>query len=260
MPIFIQQNRALLRVDGADAATFLQGLITQDVTTLSPERWQWAGLLSAQGKILFDFLIRRCEDGYILDVEAARCTELIKKFSLYKLRATVNFEVIPAPVLIGWDVPMPHNAALDARNLELGWRGSGDAPTATTQAYRQHRWSLGIAEGAEELGIGQIMWLEANANELGGANFTKGCYVGQENTARMYHRSKLRKRLFSFQSCGSGGELVADDKAAGDIMCHQNDCGIALMRLEHIECQLTLGNMPLSLLRPIWLEAQLKND
>ncbi len=260
MPLFTQQNRALLAVRGTDAASFLQGLITQDIASLRPQHWHWAGLLSPQGKLLFDFLIRQQDDAFILDVEAARRDNFIKKLNMYKLRATVAVEALAAPVVVGWGVAMPADAATDARLATLGWRSSGDAPADDHEAYRQHRWSLGVAEGVAELGIDQLLWLEANAGELGGVSFTKGCYVGQENTARMHHRAKLRKRLMMFQSAGAGDMLMADDKSVGNVMCQQGGWGVALVRLEHMAADITLANMPVRLLKPDWLEPYLKTD
>jgi folate-binding protein YgfZ len=260
MPSFTLETRALLKVSGADAATFLQGLITQDVLQADPERWLWAGLLSPQGKILFDFLIRRVGDDFMLDVETARRNELMKKLNLYKLRANVSISAEDAAVVVGWDMPQPKSAATDARHARLGWRGSGAAPVDHHQAYQAHRWSLGIAEGAEELGIDKLLWLEANANELSGVSFSKGCYVGQENTARMYHRSKLRKRLMIVESGGKGDIIMAGDKPAGDVMVQRGAQAVALMRLDYIEAVLTLSGEPVRLIRPDWLEQTLKSD
>jgi folate-binding protein YgfZ len=260
MPLFMQQNRALLAVGGADAATFLQGLITQDVLALRPAHWHWAGLLSPQGKLLFDFLIRQQNDAFILDVEAARRDNFIKKLSLYKLRASVTVEALAGAVTVGWDAEMPADAATDARHGALGWRGTVDAPADALDAYRQHRWRLGVAEGGDELGIDKLLWLETNANELGGASFTKGCYVGQENTARMHHRAKLRKRLMIFDSDGSGETLMAGDKPAGEVMCQQGASGVALLRLDYLASDITLGGAAVRLHRPDWLEPHLKTD
>jgi folate-binding protein YgfZ len=260
MPAFMLENRSLLRVSGADAATFLQGLITQDITQASPERWLWAGLLSPQGKLLFDFLIRHVGDDFTLDVEAARSGDLMKKLNLYKLRADVSISAEPGAVVAGWNMPRPDDAAEDARHARLGWRGSGAAAADQTRAYQAHRWSLGIAEGAVELGIDKLLWLEANAGELGGVSLTKGCYVGQENTARMHHRSKVRKRIMIVQSAGTADVVMAGDKPAGDIMIQNGTQAVAVMRLDYIESILTLNNQPARLLRPDWLEPQLKSD
>jgi folate-binding protein YgfZ len=260
MLVLLQQNRALLRVSGADALSFLQGLLTQDTAALRPDQWHWAALLSPQGKLLFDMLIRQQGTDFLLDVEADRRTELHKKLNLYKLRAAVNITAEADAVIVGWDALRPDQAAHDARHPQLGWRGVGDAAADDTGQYRQHRWSLGIAEGARELGIDQLLWLEANAGELGGVSFTKGCYVGQENTARMHHRGKVRKRIFVFESAGVGGSLMAGERAAGDVLDLQERMGVALLRLDYVDSDLTLNGAPVRLIRPDWLEPQLKTD
>jgi folate-binding protein YgfZ len=258
MPAYLLTHRALLHVRGSDAATFLQGLITQDVMALDTERWQWAALLSPQGKLLVDFLIRKTDDGFVLDVEAARREAFSKKLSLYKLRADVTLDSLDRPVIAGWDMPPPAGAATDARHGALGWRSSGTAPAGDEQ-YRAHRWQLGIAEGAAELGIDKLLWLEANAGELGGVSFTKGCYVGQENTARMHHRDKLRKRVMIFSSTGTGDAVMAGDRMAGDVLLHSGHEGCALIRLEHAQAPLQLGDAPAELRVPDWLAPQLKS-
>jgi folate-binding protein YgfZ len=260
MPVFLAQNHALLRVSGADATGFLQGLLTQDMAALRPDQWQWAALLSPQGKTLFDMLIRLQDADFLLDVEADRRAELLKKLNMYKLRAAVNISAEADTVIVGWDTPTPDHAAHDSRHPRLGWRGIGDAAADTTNAYRQHRWSLGIAEGARELGIDRLLWLEANANELGGVSFTKGCYVGQENTARMHHRGKVRKRLFVFKNTGAGDTLMAGERPAGDVLHQQDNMGVALLRLDYLYSELTLGGAPVRLICPDWLEPQLKSD
>jgi folate-binding protein YgfZ len=252
MPIYLLPDRALLEVRGADAAGFLQGLITQDVTTIGGGRWHWAALLSPQGKLLFDFLLRKSADFFVLDVEAVRRAEFARKLNLYKLRAAVTIVTQDAQVVAGWDMPQAEGAAADARHPALGWRGTGDA-AVDDGSYRAHRWHLGIAEGAAELGIDRLLWLEANAAELGGVSFSKGCYVGQENTARMHHRSKLRKRIMIFQSIGVGETVMAANRAAGDVLQQDGTQGVALMRLEHIDAPLALGDAAATLLLPDWL-------
>ncbi len=259
MPIYLLPDRALLQVSGADAATFLQGLITQDVASLTEDRWQWSALLSPQGKLLFDFLIRKNGDAYLLDVEALRRAELQKKLSLYKLRAAVTLEPLDTPVLAGWDAPQPAGAAVDARHPALCWRGAGQAAANDAGHFRAHRWKIGIAEGAAELGVDKLLWLEANAVELGGVSFTKGCYIGQENTARMHHRSKVRKRVVVFRSEGKGETLMAGDRAAGDVLLQDGQHGTALMRAEYAAAALTLGSETAELLPADWLALLLES-
>jgi folate-binding protein YgfZ len=258
MPVALLPDRALIRLTGPDAGSFLQGLVTQDVTSLRPGHWHWAALLSPQGKLMYDFLLQVDSADYLLDVEAAQRAALMKKLNLYKLRAAVTVHADDSAVVAGWNSPMPADAAQDSRHPQLGWRSRGVPVDDSAENYRQHRWSLGIAEGARELGQDRVLWLECNAAELGGVSFTKGCYVGQENTARMHHRHKLRKRIMMFAAAAPGDVVMADDKAAGDVMMQHGETGIALMRLESVDKPLSLGGSPLRLLRPDWLEPHLK--
>ncbi|MGE4429968.1 MAG: folate-binding protein YgfZ [Sphingobium sp.] len=197
-------DRALLRVAGEEARPFLQGLVTQDVLTLEPDQPRWGGLLTAQGKALFDFLLWADEEGeeggVLIDCEAAQADALLRRLTLYRLRRKVVLERDESRQA-HWALEGAPEAAgkpLDPRLPALGHRwiapmaqDDGDAGAA----FRAHRLSLGVAEGVAELGSDQTLWLEANAEELNGVNYAKGCYVGQENTARMHYRNKVSRRL-----------------------------------------------------------------
>ena len=184
-------DRALVRLSGDDVRGFLQGLVTNDVSGDLPV---WAALLTAQGKCLFDFIVWAEGDDLLIDCEAARADALIKRLTLYRLRRAIA--IAPEPSLaVHWaldgdaGVPDPRLSALGRR-----WVGPPGNPPVD-DAWRAHRLSLGVAEGVAELGDGQILWLECNAAELNGVSFTKGCYVGQENTARMNWRQKVNRRI-----------------------------------------------------------------
>ena len=187
-------NRALLRLaptsDGEDVTGFLQGLVTQDVTGNLPV---WSGLLTPQGKVLFDFLVWRDGDDLLLDCEADAADALVKRLSLYRLRRAIAISR-EAELAVHWRCEVgndPRLAALGTRWLAPVETGAESAD----DAWRAHRLSLGVAEGRVELGDGEVLWLECNAAELNGVSFTKGCYVGQENTARMNWRQKVNRRL-----------------------------------------------------------------
>ena len=184
-------DRALVGLSGDDVRGFLQGLVTNDVSGDLPV---WAALLTAQGKCLFDFIVWAEGDDLLIDCEAARADALIKRLTLYRLRRAIA--IAPEPSLaVHWaldgdaGVPDPRLSALGRR-----WVGPPGNPPVD-DAWRAHRLSLGVAEGVAELGDGQILWLECNAAELNGVSFTKGCYVGQENTARMNWRQKVNRRI-----------------------------------------------------------------
>ena len=190
-------SRALVRVapaePGEDAAQFLQGLVTNDVTGTLPA---YAGLLTPQGKTLFDFLVWPGSDGsLLLDCEAESAEDLVKRLSLYRLRRKLSIAVDPA-LGVYWQAELGDGGAPDPRLPGLGQRWIGaisaeDRPV--DEAWLRHRLALGVPEGRAELG--DVLWLEANAAELGGVSFDKGCYVGQENTARMNWRQKVNRRL-----------------------------------------------------------------
>ena len=190
-------SRAVVRVapegEGEDAAQFLQGLVTNDVTGALPV---YAGLLTAQGKMLFDFLVWPGSGGaLLLDCEAEAAEELVKRLSLYRLRRKLSIAVDPA-LGIYWQAELGDGGAPDPRLADLGQRwvatASPDDQPADAE-YLRHRLSLGVPEGRTELG--DVLWLEANATELNGVSFGKGCYVGQENTARMNWRQKVNRRV-----------------------------------------------------------------
>jgi folate-binding protein YgfZ len=192
-------DRALIRLSpteaGEDVRGFLQGLVTSDVRTVAPGAPVWAGLLTPQGKALFDFLIWADGESLLLDCEAAQAAGLVRRLSLYRLRRRIAIEAV-ADHGVWWGVA--GEGAPDPRLADLGVRAIGpvapDDPDASA-AWRRHRLSLGVTEGAAELGQDATLWLECNAAELHGVSFTKGCYVGQENTARMNWRAKVNRRL-----------------------------------------------------------------
>lgn len=190
-------DRAVIRMspqdDGEDVAEFLQGLVTNDVKGLLPV---YAGLLTPQGKTLFDFIVWPAGNGeLLLDCEAEAAEDLVKRLSLYRLRRKIAIAVDPA-IGVHWRREVGDGAAPDPRLSALGQRWVAPINEANEPAddvWRAHRLSLGVPEGRAELG--DILWLETNAVELNGVSFSKGCYVGQENTARMNWRSKVNRRL-----------------------------------------------------------------
>ncbi|QBM77402.1 folate-binding protein [Sphingomonas sp. AAP5] len=181
-------DRSLLRLSGEDVRGFLQGLVTADMAGPFPA---WAGLLTPQGKALFDFIVWTDGDDVLLDCEASVAEALRRRLSIYRLRRAITIEQTNGAV--HWSRE-PGQGVPDPRLAELGYRWLGEPGEAAT-GWHAHRLSLGVAEGEAELGSDKTLWLEANARELNGVSFTKGCYVGQENTARMHHRSKVNRRL-----------------------------------------------------------------
>jgi len=229
-------DRALIRIAGDNPRAFLQGLVTQDVIGLDASGPRWGGLLTPQGKALFDFVLWSDGDAVLIDCEASAAEALTRRLSMYRLRRAITIE--PAAGGVHWS--LPRDAQPDPRLPDLGSRWIGDADGAPADAaWRAHRLSLGVTEGLDELGSDQTLWLECNARELGGVSFTKGCYIGQENTARMHHRAKVNRRL-----------VVAPIADAGDrTRVRYTELGL-MVELRRVE---SLGDA----LRPAWLDAAL---
>lgn len=191
-------SRALIRLsstaDGDDVFDFLQGLVTNDVKGNLPA---WAALLSPQGKVLFDFIVWSSGKNALIDCEADAADDLTKRLSLYRLRRKITITRDDS-VGVNWAPHSGDGAAADPRLPGLGERWL--APVAeddesADEAWRAHRLALGVPEGRADLGSDATLWLECNAVELAGVSFTKGCYIGQENTARMNWRQKVNRRL-----------------------------------------------------------------
>jgi folate-binding protein YgfZ len=204
MPATTLTDRALVRLSGEDVRGFLQGLVTNDVAGELP---LWAGLLTPQGKCLFDFIVWSDGDDLLLDCEAAAADDLIKRLTTYRLRRPIRIERDNS-LAVHWSARElselskihiyksgfgTNQVFRDPRLPELGYRWI-DVPQEPVEGWLRHRLYLGVCEGRAELG--DLLWLECNAAELNGVSFTKGCFVGQENTARMNWRQKVNRRLF----------------------------------------------------------------
>jgi hypothetical protein len=181
-------NRAVIRLSGEDVRGFLNGLVTNDVAGDLPV---WAALLTPQGKVLFDFLVWADGDDLLLDCEAAAAEALAKRLTMYRLRRQITITADPA---LGVHWQSGQGSATDPRLAALGqrWLANRDGKPADA-AWLTQRLALGVSEGVAELS--DLLWLECNAAELNGVSFTKGCYVGQENTARMNWRAKVNRRV-----------------------------------------------------------------
>jgi folate-binding protein YgfZ len=215
MPATTLPDRALIRLSGEDVRGFLQGLVTNDTALLAPDRPLWAGLLTAQGKALFDFLLWADGEDVLIDCEAEAADELARRLTLYRLRRKIAISREEA-LAVHWS-PTGEAGAPDPRLAELGRRWLAP-PGEAAAGWIAHRLSLGVTEGRAELGSDKILWLECNAAELNGVSFTKGCYVGQENTARMNWRNKVNRRLV----------VVATDTPGERTRIHYPELGLAV--------------------------------
>lgn len=196
-------DRAVIRLSPTepdeDVRAFLQGLVTQDMNAELP---LWAGLLTPQGKALFDFILwidpvtGSGQADVLIDCEAEQAEALVRRLSMYRLRRKIAIAVDPA-LAVFWALGRDEGVA-DPRLPQLGkrWLAAPSPDDYDASApWLAHRLSLGVTEGVTELGSDATLWLEANTAELNGVSFTKGCYVGQENTARMNWRQKVNRRL-----------------------------------------------------------------
>ena len=258
-------DRRVVRLAGVDARPFLQGLLTNDVDQLGPDRPLYAGLLSPQGKALFDMILHVDGDTVLVDIAADRADALVRRLTMYKLRKSVSIASTPLAVFAGWGL---HAAGhpLDPRFAALGARWIGEpAPVPGAGGedagdYVAHRLACGVPDSAD-IGEDQLLWLETGADLLNGVSFAKGCYVGQENTARMHHRDKVRRRLVPVRIDGDPGlatDIVdAAGRSVGTLRSRHSGCGIAHLRLEAAGGPLHIGDAKLTVERPAWLATAL---
>jgi folate-binding protein YgfZ len=260
------EDRAVLAIAGPDARDFLQGLLSNDVRRLAPGRALYAALLTPQGKFLFDMLLVERGGRILLDVEAARRAELLQRLLLYRLRAKVAIDALPdwrvvalpeprAAGLLGLAVEAGAAAALDdgvafvdPRLAALGVRlllpeaavaavlGRLELAPVPAETYARHRLRLGVPASPTDLVVQRSTLLESNFAELNGVAFDKGCFIGQELTARMHHRGLVRKRLLPVRIEGPcpapGTPLLLGEREAGEMRSGLEARGIALARLE----------------------------
>jgi tRNA-modifying protein YgfZ len=257
-------SRALIEVSGEDWRSFLQGLITQDVETLSPGQARFGALLNPQGRLLFDLFVVGREDGAWIDVEKSQRETLIMRLTMYRLRAKVRiapdetkvFALFPAHLREGADL----GSALivpDPRLPELGERAYGDLePNADEAAYDAHRLALGVP-GPADWGVEKTYPIEANFDLLNGIDFKKGCFVGQETTSRMKRRGQIKNRMlplaFAGQPPAPGAELLNGERRAGEVLSGREGRAMALVRLDRLEGDLTADGQPATADIPAWL-------
>ena len=221
-------DRAIVRLSGEDVRGFVQGLVTSDVAGPLPV---WAGLLSPQGKCLFDFLVWEDGDDLLLDCEAAEAEALVKRLSIYRLRRGI---VIARDDTLAVHWSLDGGGTPDPRLAALGNRWIAPAGEAA-EGWTAHRLGLGVCEGRAELG--DLLWLECNADELNGVSFSKGCFVGQENTARMNWRSKVNRRLFV---------VPIGVAAEARVRVEYSELGLAVAHLR-------VDEVPAEAIRPEWM-------
>lgn len=274
-------SRGVVRVSGADAVKLLGGIITNEIADLERSPAIHAGLLSPQGKILFDFFVVRAGDGFLLDVAKLKAAELAKRISMYKLRAAVVIEDVSQSFRVfaafgdAARAPSFEGAVVyaDPRLAELSWRvlvpsGSDVAVTGDEASYHARRIGLGVPEGGRDWDFGDTFPHEALFDQLKGVSFTKGCYVGQEIVSRMEHRGTARKRVVPMigesELSSDRPEVLAGSVAIGKLGSVAGDRGLALLRLDRVaEAQakgqaLTAGGVPVRVELPAFAKFKIE--
>jgi folate-binding protein YgfZ len=241
-PPILLKDRAVVEVTGPDASTFLQGLITNDVARAKDGRAVYAALLTPQGKIIHDFFVVPVADAFWLDCVRANAADLAQRLKRYKLRAKVAITERPELAVISTlAAPTDGVAFEDPRLAALGYRlitaTPGDAP-GDDKAYQDLRLSLGVPDAATDIPPETFFPLDCNFEELHGVDFEKGCYVGQELTARMKHRASARRRMLPVSAGEAlpppGTPLKLGSSELGELRCAIGPKGLALVRLDRL--------------------------
>ncbi|OAN54151.1 glycine cleavage system protein T [Paramagnetospirillum marisnigri] len=283
-------HRAVIEVGGEDRRAFLQGLVSNDMMKVAPDRAVYSALLTPQGKFLFDLFVVELGDVFLLEVEAARAEELRKKLSMYKLRAKVTLAIAAntgvfavmgdgaaAEIGVGLE---PGNAEefaggvvfVDPRSAEIGLRAllsldggprvleaNGFVPAAF-EAWDVARIGLGLPDGSRDIEVDKGILLENGFDELNGVDFQKGCYMGQELTARTKYRGLIKKRLMPVEINGPvpapGAVIRLGDAEAGEMRSSCGKQGLALIRLEQFKASggmgLTCEGATMDAMKPKW--------
>ncbi len=245
-------TRAILQVTGPDRLAFLQGLVTVDMRKLADARILYTALLTPQGKYLADFFLVAQDDAVLVDVDASLADDLHQRLTRYKLRAAVEIARIDMPISLGTGVA-PDGALPDPRHPALGWRLYGTALPDDGTDWDALRVAHCIPQTGVELVPNDTFILEARFEQLGAVDFRKGCYVGQEVTARMHHKTELRKGLTLIEVGGPvplGTPITAGEKEVGQILTQSGRAAIAYLRFDRAEPVMQAGETQVFWTRP----------
>ena len=257
-------DRAVIEVSGEDRVSFLQGLVSNDVAEAAPGRAVWAALLTPQGKWLADFFILADGARLLLDCEAGQAAMLTQRLTRFRLRAKVATQPVPMQVYAGWGggAPKAAIAAPDPRTSDAGWRVLSDVPlpaNGTAEDWDRHRLALGLPDGSRDMEAEKTTLLEAGFDELHGVSWTKGCYMGQELTARTKYRGLLKRRLVPVRIDGPvpppGTAVSWAGMEVGGMRSAVAGLGLALLRLDAIGSgDLSCGDAVLRPAAPAWMQ------
>lgn len=245
-------GRTIIRIGGRDREAFLQGLVTNDMRRLSTGAI-YAALLTPQGKYLADFFLYPAEDSVLLDVAEPLADGLLRRLTLYRLRADVVLERTALHIHRGLG-PAPEGAFADPRHPTLGWRAVAETPgSAPKTDWDAIRVAELIPESLIELRPDDSYILEMGFERLNGVDFRKGCYVGQEVTARMKHKTDLRKGLAQVEITGgaaTGAAILSNGKEAGHICTRSGNNAIAYLRFDRADGEMRAGEASIRLAKP----------
>ncbi|WP_181705846.1 YgfZ/GcvT domain-containing protein [Chthonobacter rhizosphaerae] len=269
-------SRSVLSITGADAAALLDRLVTTDTDGATDEAAAYAALLTPQGKVLADFLMVRIDGGFLLDVPKAAAADLVKRFTLYKLRAAVTVADVTADIAVravwsdGAPPAGPGRIVRDPRVDGLGWRAYGPraappdlaATLADEAAWQAHRTRLAVPEAGIDFALGDPFPHDIALDQLHGVDFRKGCYVGQEVVSRMQHRSTARRRPVVVTADAplptTGGEITAAGRPVGGLGSVDGAAGLAIVRLDRVKdamdagAPVLVGDVPVRIALPAW--------
>ena len=260
-------ERGVIEVGGEDRADFLQGLVSNDVTQAVSGRAAWAALLTPQGKWLADFFILADGDHLLLDCERGLMPLLLQRLSRFRLRSKVALRVADElSVHAAWDgTPTGTSTgqaivAPDPRLPEAGWRLLSATPlpaTAFEVDWDRHRLALGLPDGSRDLEAEKTVLLEAGFDELNGVSWTKGCYMGQELTARTKYRGLVKRRLVPVSVSGAlpppGTPVLRSTAEVGTMRSGREQSGLAVLRIDALHDTLTCGGATLTPRIPAWM-------
>ena len=266
-------HRALITVSGPDWAGFLKGLCTAHIDEIVEEtargkfhKLHYGAFLRPQGKMICDVLLHAVSaDEIWLDVPLSERDELLAKLNMYKLRAKVTIAALDHPVYVAFGGDLPKGFMVDPRESIIDAAfGFAYAPqsappqsTAKTDDWRAFRYVHGLAEAGTDFGKDDLYAIDANLDLLAAIDFHKGCYVGQELTSRMKRRGQIKNRILGFRYDGDapavGTEILNIDKRAGEVLVATQGYGLALMRIDRRDGELTTDGQPLTLNIPGWI-------
>jgi folate-binding protein YgfZ len=258
-------HRGVVAVSGADRVAFLNGLVSNDVALAAPGRAVWAALLSPQGRYLTDFFILHDDDRLLLDAPRAAIPDLVKRLSRYRLRAAVAIDDVSESLHVhaAWDAMPPEIpiTAPDPRLPQAGYRLISDSPLPDTEppdAYDIHRHALGLPDGPPDLEPEKTLLLEAGFDELNGVDWQKGCYMGQELTARTKYRGLVKRRLVPVTLEASapppGTPILAEGSEIGTIRSSAGALALAMLRTDALQKHLIAGASLVTPRIPDWMK------